>query len=331
MFKGENSGLSAMLYWARVFLALLKTRQIYRIFAVKKTVPKNKGKTVKFRYHDPLPVATTPLVEGVTPTGSTPVLNTVTATLSPYGDYVDVSDEVGLFDEHGNVLVSAGSRENVELMTEQADSTLETLTKNTIKAGTNVFFSGAPSVTSRSGVGSANKVSLDDFRKIVRSLQTNKVKPIASSIAASQGIATQPVAASYIGLIGPNTLHDLSQIDGWVPVHKYANPNMAYPNEVGALADIGIRFLMTENDVVFEGEGSGSIDVYGTIVFGREFYGTISLENKKDVEFIAKAPGSAGTTDPLNQKATFGWKVSAFGTVILRQIAGYRYEHAVTS
>lgn len=331
MLKTAALGIANMIYWSRVMLSLLRTRLVYRMFAVVKDMPANEGKTVKFRYYDPLPVATTPLVEGVVPTGSTPVLNSIQATLAPYGDYIDVSDEVGLFDVNGNILINSKSQQNVELLTEQAELTLDTLVKNVISAGTNVYYAGAPSVTDRDAIASTNKVAEADFRKIVRTLQINKVRPISASIAASQGVATQPIAAAYVGLIGPTTLHDLSQLSGWVPVHKYANQNMALPNEVGALADIGIRFLMTENDVLFSGEGNGGIDVYGTIVFGREFYGQVTVQNKGDVQFMAKAPGSAGTNDPLDQKSTMGWKVSAFGAIILRQVAGVRYEHAATA
>lgn len=331
MLKTTALGIANMIYWARVMLSLLRTRLVYRQFAVAKDMPANEGKTIKFRYNDPLPAATTPLVEGVVPTGSTPTVNTVTATLAPYGDYIDVSDETGLFDVSGNILINPRSQSNVELLTEQAELTLDTIVKNVISAGTNVYYAGAPSITSRGAVASTNKVAEDDFRKIVRTLQINKVRPISQSIAASQGVATQPIAAAYIGLIGPTTLFDLSKLSGWVPVHKYANPNMALPNEVGALADVGIRFLMTENDVLFDGEGDGGIDVYGTIVFGRDFYGQVTIQNKGDVQFLAKAPGSSGTLDPLDQKSTIGWKVSAFGAIILRQVAGVRYEHAATA
>jgi N4-gp56 family major capsid protein len=63
------------------------------------------------------------------------------------------------------------------------------------------------------------------------------------------------------------------------------------------------------NDVVIypaEG-GAGGVAVYATIVLGANAYGTTMVEGG-GLQSIVKQLGSGGTADPLNQRATAGWK-----------------------
>ena len=62
--------------------------------------------------------------------------------------------------------------------------------------------------------------------------------------------------------------------------------------------------------VIYPGEaGAEGRDVYATLVFGENAYGTTSLANG-GLEHIVKQLGSAGSSDPLNQRATVGWKAT---------------------
>lgn len=64
------------------------------------------------------------------------------------------------------------------------------------------------------------------------------------------------------------------------------------------------------NDIIYPGEaGSEGIDVYATLIFGENAYGTTALANG-GLEHIVKQLGSAGSSDPLNQRATVGWKAT---------------------
>lgn len=59
---------------------------------------------------------------------------------------------------------------------------------------------------------------------------------------------------------------------------------------------------------MYPGEaGAEGRDVYSTLVMGENAYGTTSVEGG-GLEHIVKQLGSAGTADPLNQRATAGWK-----------------------
>ena len=73
--------------------------------------------------------------------------------------------------------------------------------------------------------------------------------------------------------------------------------------------------------------GSGAADgvpVYSTLIIGANAYGVIDLANG-GIQNITKQLGSGGTADPLDQRATTGWK-AAHAAVILSQEAMVRIE-----
>ena len=67
-------------------------------------------------------------------------------------------------------------------------------------------------------------------------------------------------------------------------------------------------------DIVYPGEaGAEGRDVYATLIMGDNAYGTVSLCDG-GLEHIVKQLGSAGSSDPLNQRATVGWKANKVTT-----------------
>lgn len=64
------------------------------------------------------------------------------------------------------------------------------------------------------------------------------------------------------------------------------------------------------NAVIYPGEaGAAGVDVYSTLVLGANAFGTTNVEGGGLQTFI-KQLGSGGTSDPLNQRATVGWKAT---------------------
>lgn len=71
--------------------------------------------------------------------------------------------------------------------------------------------------------------------------------------------------------------------------------------------------------IVPYGGGASGCDVYSTLVYGQDAYGTVELGgNGKNFRIIVNAPGSAGAADPLAQRGTIAWKVKGFATAILQ-------------
>lgn len=59
--------------------------------------------------------------------------------------------------------------------------------------------------------------------------------------------------------------------------------------------------------MVCDSAGSGGVSVYSTLVMGANAYGVTEVTGG-GLEHIVKQVGSGGTADPLNQRATAGWK-----------------------
>ena len=118
-------------------------------------------------------------------------------------------------------------------------------------------------------------------------------------------------------MVGRSVLvHDVSE-DFW----QYAVVVGAYSNEGGEeilyldrplVAGNGSTspLVVTAEDKIYPGEaGLAGRDVYATLIMGDNAYGTTELTGG-GLQHIVKQLGSAGTADPLNQRATVGWKAT---------------------
>ena len=72
-------------------------------------------------------------------------------------------------------------------------------------------------------------------------------------------------------------------------------------------------------------------DVHATLVFGADAYGVIDVAGSGAMETIIKPRGSAGTTDPLDQRSTVGAKVAAYTAKILNPLWLVKIEHCVSA
>ncbi|MBO7149246.1 MAG: N4-gp56 family major capsid protein [Clostridia bacterium] len=106
-------------------------------------------------------------------------------------------------------------------------------------------------------------------------------------------------------------------------------------NVSGVSVDGGCIYLTSEpaskayttGDKAYAGNaGRLGRDVYCTLVIGANAYGVIDILGG-GLEHIVKQLGSAGTNDPINQRATVGWK-AAISACVLAQEAMIRIETA---
>ena len=75
--------------------------------------------------------------------------------------------------------------------------------------------------------------------------------------------------------------------------------------------------------------GASGADVLATMIIGKDSYGCVDVGGSGNVKMIVKQLGSGGSTDPLDQRATAGWK-ALFTAVILEQLAMVRIESGVS-
>lgn len=292
-------------FYDRTLLDRLLPTLIYTQYGQKKQAPKREGDTMNFRRFNSLAAATTPLTEGVTPTGNTLSISSVTATVSQYGDYVQISDKIDM------VGIDPVLTEAVQVLGEQAGLTVDTVVRDIVVAGTSVQYAGG--VAGRSSVASTNLLTGTEIKKAVRTLRRNNAKEVADG--------------AFIGIIGPDAEFDLMSDSMWVDVSKYQNAEQVYKGEIGKL--YGVKFIRTSNTKKFAGAGASGIDVFATMIIAKDFYGVCDIAGSSKPESIVKGFGSAGTSDPLDQISTAGWK-ALFTAVRLQELAAVRIEHACT-
>lgn len=279
-----DSNLSAEMrtYYSDYLIDNAKPNLVHDQFGQKHPIPKNGGKTIQFRKFVPFSKATAPLSEGITPDGGALSVTNVTASVEQYGYYVTISDML-MLTAVDNTLV-----ETTKLLGAQAGSTLDTITREVLNGGTSVMYAGGKEA--REALDETCKLKVDDVYKAARFLKTQNAPKIDGS---------------YVAIIHPDVAYDLMRDEEWIDVHKYNSTTEIFEGEIGKLA--GVRFVESTEAKIFSGEGANGRDIYSTLVLGANAYGVTEVTGG-GLEHIVKQLGSGGTADPLNQRATAGWK-----------------------
>lgn len=293
-------------YYDKKLLARLLPELFHLKFAQKRPIPRNGGKTINFRQFTALPLATTALTEGVKPAGNTLNMTQKTGTLSQYGDYIEISDVLDM------TAIDPVLDETADLLGEQSAQTLDALARDVLVAGTSVQYANGRA--SRVTIAAGDNLNVNEIRKARRTLKRANVKPLDGG--------------DYVAIVEPGAVYDLQSDPKWEEPSKYAGSKQIFDGEVGRL--YGVRFVESSFAKKFAGAGAAGIDVYATLVFGKDFYGMSDVESSGAVKNIIKPHGSGGTNDPLDQIATSGWK-ALFTVVRLEELACVRIEHAVSA
>ena len=305
-------------WYDRVLLDRATPSLLHNRYAQIKDLPRNAGTAViTFRRYGVLSAATTALTEGVTPAGQQLSTTELTATALQYGDYVTVTDIV---DMQSIDPVLHGVAEDV--LGDQVGLTLDTLCRNVIAATTTIQYASTAITTAT--VGPAMKLNRAEVKEMVKTLRGNNAKTVMRMINPSTGYNTTAVGNSFVGIISEDTLYDLDDATGWIPVEKYPNKSSVMEDEVGSLANV--RFLMTTNAATKA--GTLVTTVHQTLIFGRMAYAQTRISGEA-LHNIVKHLGSAGSADPLNQRATSGWKATYVARILNTSWIG-SIEHAVT-
>lgn len=293
---GDN-GLSPQMktYYSDYLIDMAEPKLVHDQFGQKHPIPQNGGKTIEFRKYDPLPTLTEALTDGVTPNGQKLSQKTVTAEVKQYGGYTELSDML-LLTAIDNNLVAA-----TKLLGGQAGRTLDSITREVLAGGTNVQFAEGQ-VDSRDQLKAGEHLlTIDAVRKAVRTLKRQNAETINGS---------------YVGIIHPDVAYDLMSDPKWINVKTYSDPEGIYQGEIGKIENV--RFVETSEAKIFEGEGAAGANVYATTIIADEAYGTTDI-NGGGLQHIVKQLGSAGTSDPLNQRATAGWKATKAAVRLVEQ------------
>jgi N4-gp56 family major capsid protein len=276
------------------------------------------------------PLATTPLVEGVTPDGRSLANQDYTVQLAQYGDFITITDVVN--DTHPDDILGTAT----DVLGENAAETVETLRYNVLKAGVNVFY--GTGVASRSLV--ANKITLTDQRRVTTALSRQNAKKITSVVASTADFNTKSVEAAYVAVVHPDLETDIRDMTGFKPTSDYGTHTTPWEGEIGSVEQV--RYIATTVAKPFEGAGvvvasaptlrsnlGVNIDVYPVLYFARDAFGIVPLKGKDSMTPMVVNPKPAAG-DPLGQRGTVGWKLWT-ATVILQEAFMVRLEVGATA
>lgn len=259
-------------------------------FGQKRPIPANGGKKIEFRKFASLPKALTPLTEGVTPDGKKLTAENIEAEVSQYGDYIVQSDVLELT-SIDNTIVEA-----TKILGRQAGLTLDTITRNILQSGTNVYYcpkADGTAVDSRSALDATCKLTVDVVKRVVTLLKKNNAPKINGD---------------YVAIIHPYVAYDLMSDPAWIEAHKYATPENIYEGEIGKVA--GVRFVETSEAKIYEG------GVFGCLFLADGAYGVTEITGG-GLQTIVKQKGSAGVADPLDQRSSVGWKAMKTAEILI--------------
>ena len=79
-----------------------------------------------------------------------------------------------------------------------------------------------------------------------------------------------------------------------------------------------ITTLAADTVITAADAGAGGADVYSTLILADDAYGVTEVSGG-GLEHIVKQLGSAGTGDPLDQRATCGWKATKVAEILVQQ------------
>ena len=204
-----------------------------------------------------------------------------------------------------------------------AASTMDTIAKNIVAAGTNVYYGsgGAGTPTTRAGVGTGinadDTLAPTDVHNVVGRMRADDVPGLDGEL--------------YGGVMHPHVgvdFRDATDASGWLVPANYSEASRRWRAETGTFG--GVRWVESSRAPTWVNGGEGgAVDVYGTVIIGEGG--------------IGKAWGTGGGYDggpnptvvkglPVDKLMRFhpiGWK-QLVGYGILRQAAVRRIESSST-
>lgn len=268
----------------------------------------SKGATISFPIMNDLAAATTPLTEDADVSPVVMGNTAVTVTLAEYGNAVQTS---------AFLRATAYTEVNAPLANVvgyNGGISIDTICSNVLAAGTNVIYPASD--TARNQIATTDNLTGNMVRLAVARLRAGNVMTFG-------GV--------YAGHIHPDTSYDFRGGTGgtnWSDPHVYSDPAGIYNGVIGTFQ--GVRFMEHSRAPLFANAsngagGAGNIDVYGTLIHGREALAkgyADGVEYGQQPRFV-----DSPVVDALRRFAGAGWK-HLVGYSVFRQAALYRLESA---
>jgi N4-gp56 family major capsid protein len=282
-------------------------------FGQSKALPANNSQSMTWRRYNSLPVATTPLTEGVTPASKKLSSEDVTCTLAQYGDIVEITDVIA--DTHEDPVF----QEAQAIVGEQAAKTVEVIRYNILKACSNSF--NANSVAARTDIVAV--LARADQRRVVRALERQEASKITKIVRSTPNFNTENILPAFMALVHVDLTTDVRTLTGFVGVEDYGTLT-PFDTEIGACEDV--RYIKSTIFTAYE-DGGGSptgkittagvaADVYPVIYLARDAYGIVALKGKFAITPMVINPNTPSKSDPLGQRGFVSWKTMQTAVIL---------------
>ncbi len=295
----------------RKLLSVAETDTVFLKFGVKRPIPSRGGKNVEWRRFEKfiLPSGSYILTEGTPPSVTNATIGNVSATISQYGQWSQITDvlETQSFDPLiGEYVEKYGlaMAEGLDIICREELSNATTLqyADSAVRVGT----SGV------GAVGSGNYLDAAELNEMKRTLRRVAARPHSDG--------------KFVCFIHPDNTKDLFEDPDIVDAFQMAAPRSTEnPMFTGVLGDwMGIRFVETNNLRLRTSYGMSGADVYEVVMIGNEAYGVVEL-SALSARTIVHPRGMGGHTDPLEQYSTVGWKASFVAKILNNDFMGLIY------
>jgi N4-gp56 family major capsid protein len=256
------------------------------------------GSSVVFSIYSDLAQATSTLTE--TSDVSSIALGNPTqvpVTLQEYGSAVTTTKKLNLtsFNDVDAALA--------DIIAYNAADSIDAVVASVLTAGSNVIYSGG--ATDTTGITAADTISVNDIRKAVTELRTNKALPRIGEL--------------YAAYLHPRQTADLraeTGTGGFQELSKYVDRT---PFVAGAVGVIEGAFVVETPRVPYA--SNGTTNVYSAVIAGRE---ALAEAMGQDISTVI-----GPQIDALRRFHTIGWYYFG-GWSLLRQAALYRIESAAS-
>ena len=294
----QRNNLKVEEYFSKRLLEMIKLEKSNFVFTnlgVEMNLPKNEGtRTFTVRRYNHLPVGDHTLTEGVPPTALRPEGHKVSGVVNQFGALMEETDVAA--DIHFDNIKTV-------YQPELARHAAEVIERNVIASFTDAseYFVGTGN-DDVDDIAATDVVTFKDFRVVALTMSNANRK------------GHSRYGGKFVGVMHPNVMNDL--LDDPVLVNKLLVPgNENGPIKQGTLAKyMAYGMYFTDTLVCPVEANSNSVNVYTSYVLGYQPYMVLGLGGQ-NVKFYDTG-FTADKSDPLGQKATFGYKLWTGAKVI---------------
>lgn len=290
----QRNGLSVNEYFSKRLLEMIKLERnnfVFTNLGVEMNIPRNEGtKNFTVRRYNHLPlnsVSDHALTEGVAPEALKAEGQKVTGTINQYGVIMDETDVAA--DIHFDNIKAI-------YQPELARHAAELIERNIVESFTDAseYYVGT-NATEEDDITATDIVKFKDFRIVALSM----------SNANRRGHSRY--GGKFVAVMHPNVMNDL--LDDEVLVNKLLTPGGENgPIKQGTLAKyMAYGMYFTDTLICPVKANTDSVNVYTSYVLGYNPYMVLGL-GSSNVKFYDTG-FAADKSDPLGQKATFGYKL----------------------